>query len=30
MSDFTELRIADAWTEEPIRLRTIGPRVWRR
>jgi hypothetical protein len=30
MSDFTELRIADASTEEPIRLRTIGPRVWRR
>jgi ADP-ribose pyrophosphatase YjhB (NUDIX family) len=30
MSDFTESRIADALGGGPVRLHTIGPRVWRR
>jgi 8-oxo-dGTP diphosphatase len=30
MSDFTERRIADASTENLVRVQTIGPRVWRR
>jgi 8-oxo-dGTP pyrophosphatase MutT (NUDIX family) len=30
MSDFTERRIADASSQEPARVHTIGPRIWRR
>jgi len=30
VSDFTERRIADAISAAPVRLQTIGPRVWRR
>jgi len=30
LSDFTECRITDAISGRPVRVQTIGPRIWRR